>query len=110
MVQALKMFNLPNFIRKIYAFYVRYIKRDKVYAGLIDGFAAKSAEETWSLIAQREAYKLQWFEYWDSQDLDFVLTAPSSLPAMPHGGSKKGWRACGYSFLFNIVSLSPCFG
>lgn len=103
-VQALRMMNLPNILRKIYAFYVRYIKRDQVYAGLIDGFSAKSAKETWTLIAQREAYKTQWFDFWDEQKLDFLLTVPNSLPAVPHGGMKKGWRACGYSFLFNLVS------
>jgi len=102
--QALRVLSLPNFLRKIYAFYVRHIQRDQICAGLIDGFTAKSTEETWRLIAQREAYKRQWFEFWDAQDLDFVLTVPNSLPAVPHGGMKKGWRACGYSFLFNIVS------
>lgn len=102
--QALRVLSLPNFLRKTYAFYVRHVKRDNVYAGVIDGFTVKSTEETWSLIAQREAYKTQWFEFWDAQDLDFVLTVPNSLPAVPHGGMKKGWRACGYSFLFNIVS------
>jgi hypothetical protein len=96
--------NLPNIIRKIYAFYVRYIRRDEVYAGLIDGFTAKSTKETWALIAQREAYKGKWFEFWDEQKLDFVLTAPNALPAVPHGGMKNGWKVCGYSFLFNIVS------
>ncbi|KAF5349275.1 hypothetical protein D9756_009431 [Leucocoprinus leucothites] len=104
--QALRMLRLPNFFRKIYAFYVRYIKRDKVYAGLIDDFTTKTAEETWWLVAQREAYKNQWFEFWNAQDLDFVLTVPNSLPAVPHGGMKKGWRACGYSFLFNILDYT----
>lgn len=104
-IEALRMMNLPTILRKLYAFYVRYIRRDKLYAGLIDDFCAKSAKETWRLIAKREAYKARWFEFWGEQQLDFVLTVPNSLPAVPHGGMKKGWRACGYSFLFNIVSL-----
>lgn len=103
-IQALKMLRLPHFLRKLYAFYIRYIKRDEVYAGLIDGFTKKSTMETWKLIGQRELFKSQWFEFWAEEELDFILTTPNALPAVPHGGMKKGWRACGYSFLFNIVS------
>ncbi|EKM76941.1 hypothetical protein AGABI1DRAFT_115573 [Agaricus bisporus var. burnettii JB137-S8] len=105
-IQALRTANLPNIIRKIYALYVRYIRRDEVYAGLIDGFSAKSTKETWGLIAQREAYKGKWFEFWNEEELDYVLTAPNALPAVPHGGMKKGWKVCGYSFLFNLLDYS----
>lgn len=32
-----------------------------------------------------------------------MLTAPNALPAVPHGGMRKGWKACGYTVLFNLV-------
>jgi len=34
------------------------------------------------------------------------LTVPNALPAYPHGGSKTGWRSCGYTFLFNLLDYS----
>lgn len=106
MIQALIMFRLPRFLRWLYTLYVRYVKRDEVSAGLLDGFYEKSVVEFWPYIAKREDYKGRWFEFWKEQEeLDFLLTVPNALPAVPHGGMKDGWRACGYTFLFNLVSL-----
>ena len=45
------------------------------------------------------------FEFMRSNAIDFVLTVPNSLPAPPVGGMKAGWKACGYTFLWNIVSM-----
>lgn len=59
-------------------------------------------------MAQREEYRRKWFEKWKEEGVDFVLTAPNALPAVPHGGMKKGWKACGYTMLFNLVRL-PSF-
>ena len=103
--QALRMFRLPTILRKLYTLYIRYIKRDEIYAGLLDGWHEKRVTEFWPLVAQREEYKNQWFEYWQKEDLDFILTVPNALPAIPHGAMKNTFAACGYSFLFNVVSL-----
>lgn len=104
MIQALGIFRLPRLLRWLYTLYVRYMKRDEVYAGLLDGFHEKSVVEFWPYIAKREDYKGRWFEFWKEQEkLDFLLTVPNALPAVPHGGMKEGWRACGYTFLFNLL-------
>ena len=114
MVQAMRMFGLPSFLRKLYTFYIRYIKRDEVYAGLLDGWHAKPVVDFWPLVAKREEYKAQWWAFWQERKLDFVLTVPNALPAVPHGGMKNGFSACGYTFLFNLVIFpynsndSPC--
>ena len=114
MVQAMRMFGLPSFLRKLYTFYIRYIKRDEVYAGLLDGWHAKPVVDFWPLVAKREEYKAQWFAFWQERKLDFVLTVPNALPAVPHEGMKNGFSACGYTFLFNLVIFpyhadnSPC--
>lgn len=100
------MFRLPAILRKLYILYIRYIKRDEIYAGLLDGWHEKRVTEFWPLAAQREGYKNQWFEYWQQEDLDFILTVPNALPAVPHGGTKNSFGACGYTFLFNVVSRS----
>lgn len=99
------MFRLPTILRKIYTLYIRYIKRDEIYAGLLDGWHDKRVTEFWPLVAQREGYKNRWFDYWRQEELDFVLTVPNALPAIPHGAMKDIFPACGYSFLFNVVSL-----
>ncbi|KAF8970082.1 amidase signature domain-containing protein [Flammula alnicola] len=106
MVQAMRMFRLPSFLRRLYAMYVRYIRGDETYAGLLDGWHAKRVTEFWPLVAQREAYKIKWWEFWKDAGLDFVLTVPNALPAVPHGGMKNGFSSCGYSFLFNVLDYS----
>lgn len=108
-VQAMRMFQLPSFLRRLYVFYVRYIRRDEIYAGLIEGWYEKRITEFWPAIAQRESYKARWFEYVQKEELDFILTVPNALPAVPHNGMKEGWRACGYAFLFNLVGIYLTF-
>ena len=64
----------------------------------------KDGQEFYALAAQREKYKLKWHDWWTEQELDFLLTVPNAMPAMKHDGGKLGWKSCGYSFLFNVVS------
>ncbi|PPQ94405.1 hypothetical protein CVT25_002493 [Psilocybe cyanescens] len=106
MVQAMRMFRLPSFLRRLYIMYVRYIKRDEVYAGLLEGWHEKTVVDFWPLVAKREAYKAKWWRFWGEQELDFVLTVPNALPAVPHGGMKNGFSSCGYTFLFNLLDYS----
>ncbi|KIJ05346.1 hypothetical protein PAXINDRAFT_21380 [Paxillus involutus ATCC 200175] len=113
MIPAFRALRLPRFIMKIYAWYVRYIRRDPIYAGLVDNFYEKSVAEYYALIARREDYRARWFKVWRGTEVegglgdkgvDFILTVPNALPAVPHRGMRHGWKACGYTFLFNLVS------
>lgn len=97
------MLRVPRVLKRLYAWYLRYIRRDALYAGLIEAWHEKTVEEYLALVAHREAYREQWFDMWDAHKLDFVLTVPNALPAVPHGGMKEGFKACGYTFLFNVV-------
>jgi len=115
MIPAFRALGLPRFVTKIYAWYLRYIRRDPIYAGLVDNFYEKSVAEYYALIAQREDYRARWFKVWRDTEVeggagdkgvDFVLTVPNSLPAVPHGGMRHGWKACGYTFLFNLLDYS----
>ena len=107
--EAIGMLRVPRFLKSLYALYLRYIKRDPLYASLISSWHEKTVEEYLVLIAKREAYREKWFEFWDEEGMDFVLTVPNSLPAVPHGGMKDGWKACGYTFLFNVVCPFVCY-
>ena len=104
MAQSSLWLSLPRLIQRLYALFVRYILRDPLYATILSAVHAKSIQEHFKLVAQREEYRRKWFEVWEERELDFVLTAPNALPALPIGGMKKGWKACGYTFLFNLVS------
>lgn len=104
--QARVMFALPRWVKRVYAWYLRRIRRDEIYAGLIEGWSEKRITEYLPLVAKREGYRKEWFDMWQELDLDFVLTVPNALPAVPHGGMKEGFKACGYTFLFNLVGGS----
>lgn len=116
MISAFRGLRLPYFVMKLYAWYYRYIRRDPIYAGLIDTHYEKTMPEFYALIARREDYRSRWFKVWRDAEVegrqgdagvDFILTVPNSLPAVPHGGMRHGWKACGYTFLFNLVCSTP---
>jgi len=112
MIPALRALRLPRFIMKIYVCYLRYFRRDSIYAGLVESFREKTVAEYYALIAQREDYRARWFKVWrgtqvegslGDDGVDFILTVPNALPAVPHRGMRHGWKACGYTFIFNLV-------
>ncbi|RPD65215.1 amidase signature enzyme [Lentinus tigrinus ALCF2SS1-7] len=104
--EARIMFAMPRFVKRLYAWYLRHIKRDEAYAGLVENWSEKTVEEYLGLIAQREGYREQWFQKLRDEAFDFILTVPNALPATPHGGMKTGFKACGYTFLWNILDYS----
>ena len=96
---------LPRSIRYLYCFWVRYVRGDHVWAGLLENFSEKSAVQQWTWVAKREAYKAKWHRWWqDEAKIDFMLTPPNATPAVPHDGMKTAVSSCGYTFLFNLVS------
>ncbi|KAI5117279.1 hypothetical protein M0805_005604 [Coniferiporia weirii] len=106
MAPAHTWLRLPHVLRRLYTWWVRYIRRDAIYAGLLEDFCEKTMQEYYKLVAQREGYRARWFEAWGQAQLDFLLTAPNALPAVPNGGMKGGWKVCGYSFLFNLLDYA----
>ncbi|KAJ3478796.1 hypothetical protein NLI96_g9508 [Meripilus lineatus] len=106
MVEAFRMLRVPMFIRKFYAWYLRRIRGDEIYAGLVETFHEKTLVQYYDLIAQREGYREKWFDFIKEENLDFILTVPNALPAVPHDGMKEGFKSCGYTFLFNVLDYS----
>ncbi|GLB39937.1 putative amidase signature enzyme [Lyophyllum shimeji] len=104
--QAVGMASLPRWIKQLYVGYIRYIKRDDLYAGLVEGWHERKVFDYWPLVAQREDYRRRWFEMWQEEKLDFVLTVPNALPAVPHNGMKDGFKALGYTLLFNLLDYT----
>ncbi len=97
------LMRLPRPLKYIYYLWVKYVRRDDVWAGLVGDWREKTALENWKLVARREAYRYKWFQWWNDAEVDFLLTPPNATPAVPHDGMKEAVSSCGYSFLFNLV-------
>jgi Asp-tRNA(Asn)/Glu-tRNA(Gln) amidotransferase A subunit family amidase len=98
---------IPRPLKYLHYLWVRYVRRDKIWAGLLKDWHEKSMSEYWKLTSRREAYKARWHEWWEQEaKLDFLITVPNATPAVPHDGMKQAVSSCGYTFLFNLVSPS----
>lgn len=98
------LMNLTRPLKYIYYVWVKYVRRDDIWAGLVRNWHAKTAHENWKLVMERENYRAEWFQWWNSQEIDFILAPPNATPAVPHDGMKDAVSSCGYTFLFNLVS------
>jgi Asp-tRNA(Asn)/Glu-tRNA(Gln) amidotransferase A subunit family amidase len=105
--QMVKYMHLPRFVKYIHYLYVKYIKGDSIWAGLLRDWHPKSAHEYWQLIAKREYYKLNFYKWWSEEaKMDVMLAPPNATPAVPHGGMHDAVSSCGYTFLFNLLDYT----
>ncbi|KAI9845590.1 MAG: hypothetical protein M1837_004687 [Sclerophora amabilis] len=99
--------NLPRPLKYIHYLWVKYVRRDDIWAGLLKHWHEKSAFEQWKLVAKREAYKAKWHDWWEQEaKIDFMLTVPNATPAVPHNGMRDAVSSCGYTFLFNLLDYT----
>ncbi|KAG6037308.1 hypothetical protein E4U41_005209 [Claviceps citrina] len=97
---------LPRLVRHLHHLWVRYIRRDEAWAGLLRDWHRTTTTEYWQLINRREAYKRRWWEYWQATNLDCILAPPNATPAVPHHGMRDAVSSCGYTFMFNLLDYS----
>ncbi|KAF2197084.1 amidase signature enzyme [Delitschia confertaspora ATCC 74209] len=98
---------LPRPIKYLHYLWVKYVKRDDIWAGLIRDWHHKSAYEHWKLVGRREAYKASWFTWWTEEaKMDAMVTVPNATPAVPHDGMKDAVSSCNYTFLFNLLDYT----
>ncbi|SMR41376.1 unnamed protein product [Zymoseptoria tritici ST99CH_1E4] len=102
---------LPRFLKWFYYAYVKYIKRDSIWAGLLEHWHEKSAYENWQWVYKREVYKANFHAWWNEfgtkgDGMDVMLTPPNATPAVPHDGMKDAASSCGYTFLFNLLDYT----
>ncbi|GJC84171.1 acetamidase [Colletotrichum liriopes] len=100
------LMNLASPLRYLYYLWVKYVRGDDIWAGLVRDWRPQSAFENWKLVARREAYRARWFTWWDSADVDFLITPPNATPAVPHDGMRDAVSSCGYTFLFNLLDYT----
>ncbi|PHH78472.1 hypothetical protein CDD80_6815 [Ophiocordyceps camponoti-rufipedis] len=77
---------LPRAVRYLHYLWVRYVRRDPLWAGMLRDWRPLTTQEYCVLISQREAYKRRWFEMWENAKLDFIIAPPNATPAVPHNG------------------------
>ena len=98
---------IPRPFKYLYYLWVKYVRRDDIWAGLLESFHQMSAYEQWKWVAKREAYKAEWHIWWQEEaKLDFMITPPNATPAVPHGGMKDAVSSCGYTFIFNLLDYT----
>ncbi|KAI9171809.1 Acetamidase-like protein [Paramyrothecium foliicola] len=97
---------LPRPIKYLYYLWVKYVRGDAVWAGLLRDFHPKTSFESWKLVARREAYKRKWYDWWNQANVDCLITPPNATPAVPHGGMHDAVSSCGYTFLFNLIDYT----
>ncbi|KAH6711488.1 amidase signature domain-containing protein [Leptodontidium sp. MPI-SDFR-AT-0119] len=101
------LMSLPSPFKYVYYLWVKYVRRDEVWAGLIADWKEKSAYEQWKLVAKREAYKARWHDWWEQEaNIDVMITPPNATPAVPHDGMHDAVSSCGYTFLFNLLDYT----
>ncbi|KAF8579665.1 amidase signature enzyme [Ramaria rubella] len=97
---------LPRILRTMYSWYLRYIRRDPITAGLVKVISRKTTVEQFGLVAQREGYRAKFHEAMKNAGVDFLLTVPNAMPALPLGGMKNSAGSIGYSFIFNLLDYT----
>jgi len=102
--QMRKLMRLPGPLRYLYYLWVRYVRRDTVWAALVRDWHPQTAFENWKLVSQREKLRAAWFDWWNGERLDVLIAPPNATPAVPHGGMRDAVSSCGYTFLFNLVN------
>jgi Asp-tRNA(Asn)/Glu-tRNA(Gln) amidotransferase A subunit family amidase len=97
---------LPRPLKYLYYLWVRYVRRDEIWAGVLGDFHPKTSTESWALVARREGYKRRWFDWWQQAGVDVLLAPPNATPAVPHKGMHDAVSSCGYTFLFNLLDYT----
>lgn len=96
--------NLPRPFKYLYYLWTQYVRRDPIWAGLLQNWGRISTTEQWTWVAKRETYRARWHDWWrDEAKIDFMITPPNATPAVPHDGMHDAVSSCGYTFLFNLV-------
>ncbi|KAK7404057.1 hypothetical protein QQX98_010178 [Neonectria punicea] len=93
-------------VRYLHYLWVKYIRRDHIWLGLLENWKPQTGYQIWQLNAKREAYKRRWFDWWDEADIDCMIAPPNATPAVPHKGMHQAVSSCGYTLLFNLLDYS----
>lgn len=102
------MRKLPRFLKYLHYLWVRYARRDTLWASIIRGFNPLTAAEQWKMVGRRDKFRARWFEWLSEPDqsFDFLLCPTHASPALPHNAMRDAVSSCGYTFLFNLLDYT----
>lgn len=100
-----RYFSLPRWVKFLHWAFVKYLKRDEIWAALIKDWSPTSSVDQWKLVSKRERIRAEWDKFWNENELDFIVSVPNSLPAIPHGGGGNAFVNCSYTLVWNLVYL-----
>jgi len=83
------LLEMPLFVKKFLAMLTRSFTGDEVSASFTESLHTKTAVEERALVVARDQYRAQWYDAWEAEGLDFVLTVPHPMPAIPTGTAEK---------------------
>lgn len=100
--------SLPRPLSYLWYLYVKYIRRDALWASLLRYFRPLSAFQQWRWVAKREVFRTTWFDWWSAspQNFDAILCPANATPALPHGAMHDAVSSCGYTFLWNLLDYT----
>ncbi|KAI0635257.1 amidase signature enzyme [Trametes polyzona] len=104
---------LPLWLKQFNAMLLRWFSRpwgrNDAWAALLEVFHPRTAREERDLVVQRDAYRAAWHTAWRDAELDFLLTVPHALPAMPtdpKASDKATLVSANYAFLYNVLDCT----
>ncbi|KAF9240451.1 amidase signature domain-containing protein [Melanogaster broomeanus] len=98
---------MPLFVKQFMAMLTRKLTGDEVWASMLEKMHTKSPSEERALVVERDEYRARWHEAWEADGLDFVLTVPHSLPAIPAGTAEKATLvSAAPTMIFNILDYA----
>jgi Asp-tRNA(Asn)/Glu-tRNA(Gln) amidotransferase A subunit family amidase len=106
MVAIRSLSGMPLWLKKFLAMVTRKFTGDEVWASMLEKFHPKTPAEERALVLSRDEHRERWYQAWEYEGLDFVLTVPHALPAIPAGTAEKVTLvSASYSMMFNILDF-----
>lgn len=99
-----RLSRIPQWLRGVIVFFIRYIIRDRIYAELAGSARRLTAAEHADVLERRERFVDRWnHTMWEDLALDAFIAPTQACPAVPHGGASHNSAMAGFTVLYNIV-------
>ena len=95
--------SLPSWVRNSLAFLIQHLLNDPVSAAGIRLVNTKSAAEVKSWVSRRDAFRQQFNDWFQAQELDAMIAPTSTVPATKHNGTKMVSALAVSTTLYNVV-------
>ena len=100
--QMLRIMKIPKFLRGIISSILK-LKNENRAAKVLPRTNEKS---TWEFLKESEnqqVIKKEFFDWWQNNKLDALISPGLASPAIKHGESEDAFLSCCYTFLFNLL-------